>query len=163
LQPPGDHVIHAGTTLIVTNEVTDPDTPPSFLRFSLPSGPMGATLDPVTGVFQWTPAFDAALSTNQVVVRVTDDGLPPLSDENDFQIVVLPTPMLGGITIDQSRVEFSWIAAPGTRYRILYTENLTAPVWTNLTGDITATGSVVTVTDDTGPAPQRFYRIQIVP
>ncbi len=76
------------TTLAVTNTATDVDTPPNALTFSLNAAPEGMTIDPTSGVIQWTPTETQGPSTNVVVVRVTDDGSPLLSDTESFAVVV---------------------------------------------------------------------------
>jgi outer membrane protein assembly factor BamB len=40
------------------------------LTFDLQGAPMGATIDPTTGVFSWTPTEEQGPSTNDIVVRV---------------------------------------------------------------------------------------------
>lgn len=161
LAPVVDRMLHAGTTLTFTNAATDPDTPSAFLRYSLMAGPAGAVVQPVSGLFTWPTAPETPATTNRVTIRVTDDGLPPLSAEQSFAVVVLPPLALGGIMIDQGRIRFTWGAVPGTRYRIQYTEDLNGGEWLDLTGDVTAVEREVVVEDDLGAAPQRFYRIEI--
>ena len=65
---------------------TDADTPASELRYEAIRIPVSATLDPVTGLFEWTTdEFSGGLFFN-IDVRVTDsDGL---SDERRFRITV---------------------------------------------------------------------------
>jgi hypothetical protein len=58
-------------------------------------------------------------------------------------------------------VSFTVQMPAGTRYRIEYKNDLNAPVWIPLGPDATASGSAVTVTDDTAANGQRFYRAVI--
>jgi PKD repeat protein len=69
-------------------EARDPDLPANKLTFSLLNGPEGMTLNPTTGELSWTPAESQGPSTNLVVVEVTDDGTPPLSDRKAFTVFV---------------------------------------------------------------------------
>ncbi len=58
---------------------------------NLPSAsniPEGATIDPVTGVFRWTPTEAQGPGKYPITVRVTDDGTPPLSAEQTFTVTV---------------------------------------------------------------------------
>ncbi|MEM7168367.1 MAG: putative Ig domain-containing protein, partial [Planctomycetota bacterium] len=55
------------------------------LTFLLPTGPDGASIDPVTGLLEWTPTA-AQIGDQSFTVRVEDDGL--LFDEQSF---TLPT------------------------------------------------------------------------
>lgn len=92
--------ITSGGTVELTAAATDEDVPEDTLTFSLVGTvPPGATMDPVTGDFSWTPP--SGLGTNFVTVRVTDNGVPPLYDERDLMIIVTPTngtPVLDAIT-----------------------------------------------------------------
>ncbi|PYI89890.1 MAG: hypothetical protein DME26_00045 [Verrucomicrobia bacterium] len=54
--------------------------------YSLENAPTGATIDPATGVFSWTPTEAQGPSTNDIVVRVTSNGLV---DRRTFTITVL--------------------------------------------------------------------------
>ena len=77
------------TTLSVTNSASDPDVPAQSFFFSLaPGAPRGAHIDRVSGVFSWTPARQFALTTNFITVRVTDNGVPSLTAEQAFTVIV---------------------------------------------------------------------------
>jgi len=55
-----------------------------------------------------------------------------------------------------------WNSEPGRRYRIQYKREVTAPIWTELPGVITATGNTSTTTDTTvAGEPRRFYRVAL--
>ena len=64
--PPGlstleDIVGDEGTPLTFTASATDSDTPANSLVFTLgPDAPTGASIDPDTGVFEWTPTEETA-------------------------------------------------------------------------------------------------------
>jgi ELWxxDGT repeat protein len=88
LAPIVDFVIVPLQTVTFVARATDPD-PNATLRFSLdPGAPAGATINPVTGRFSYTPA--SSLPRQSVTVRVTDNGLPPLSAVQTFTLTVLP-------------------------------------------------------------------------
>jgi hypothetical protein len=75
--------------IVASFVASDPDSPASRLTFSLdPGAPPGARIDPVTGLFMWFPARQQARSTNLITVRVTDDGVPPLSATQVFTVIV---------------------------------------------------------------------------
>src|SRR5207244_1908622 len=76
------------SALVVTNTASDADLPSNTLTFALVSGPLGAAIDPNTGVLTWTPSETQGPSTNTITVKVTDDGEPALSDPNSFIVVV---------------------------------------------------------------------------
>lgn len=76
------------TTLTFTNSATDPDG--NALTYSLdPPSPSGASVNPTTGVFTWTPTEAQGPVATNVTIRVTDNGSPPLSDAKTFTVTVL--------------------------------------------------------------------------
>ena len=88
LPVPGTQVIDELTTLTVTNVATDPDLPANTLSFELVSPPPGAAIEPLTGVFTWTPAEAQGPGTNTVTVQVTDSGVPRLTTTGSFMVIV---------------------------------------------------------------------------
>jgi hypothetical protein len=61
------------------------DTEGEELTFSLDGEPTGATIDPETGEFTWTPNAAGEVT---FTVRVSDDGTPSLSDDQQVTINV---------------------------------------------------------------------------
>src|SRR5439155_6323033 len=53
-------------------DATDGDPPAQTLTFSLVSGPLGATIDPGTGVFAWTPTESQGPGSYPFQVQVSD-------------------------------------------------------------------------------------------
>ena len=88
LTPISDQTINVGVMLQLTNIATDPDVPPQSLVFALLSAPTNATLDIASGVLNWRPLVTQAAATYPFSVVVTDDGSPPLSARNNFQVTV---------------------------------------------------------------------------
>jgi VCBS repeat-containing protein len=80
--------IAEGSELTFTATATDPDLPPQSLTFSLGQAPAGATINPATGVFTWTPSEIQGPVTNVVAIRVTDSGALPQRSTNLVTIVV---------------------------------------------------------------------------
>ncbi|MBN8248772.1 MAG: lamin tail domain-containing protein, partial [Verrucomicrobia bacterium] len=79
-----------GGTLVVTNQASDSDTPPAVLRFSLPAGaPEGVTLDPATGVLRWPTTESDGPGSHLIVIRVTQGGSSPLSDQYTLGVTIL--------------------------------------------------------------------------
>ncbi len=83
-----DQVVQQGGTLTLTLAGTDADVPANSLTYAIDNNSLpGATLEPATGVLTWTPTEAQIPSTNQISVRVTDNGTPALSATRTFQVV----------------------------------------------------------------------------
>ena len=90
--PIGDRSINEGTSLAFTVSATDPDG--DAITYSATGLPTGASFDPSTHIFTWTPdytqagvytvtftASDGNLSASQnVVITVANINLPPIID-----------------------------------------------------------------------------------
>ena len=55
LEAVGDQTVDEQTLLSFTATATDADVPANGLLFSLSGEPVGASIDPNSGVFTWTP------------------------------------------------------------------------------------------------------------
>jgi hypothetical protein len=74
----------------VGDYVSDPDQPGQTLHYSLAAGaPAGATIDPDSGVFSWTPPMDQPVGSYSIGVVATDSGAPPLSASQTFTVNVV--------------------------------------------------------------------------
>jgi hypothetical protein len=154
-----DQIIHAGTTLLLTNIASDSDVPAQTLTFSLEPGfPAGAVIDPATGLCAWNTTAAQAGTTNPVTVRVTDNGTPALSAAGSFTIIVVAAPTFQAMTAGTNGVTFSWSAIPGATYRIQYKDGLNDADWISLTPDVVAEGPTASLMDPIA-SPQRFYRV----
>jgi hypothetical protein len=83
---PAQQVAETGS-LAFALSASDADVPAQRLTFALVSGPVGLTVSP-SGAVAFRPTEAQGPSTNTVVVRVTDDGVPPLSATNAFTVLV---------------------------------------------------------------------------
>ena len=159
-----DQIAFSGTQLTVTNYASDNDTPVNMLTYSLePGAPAGAFIDPVNGLFTWTPGTNQVPGTNVVTVRVTDNGVPCLSDTQSFSIAVVSGPVIESIVASGGSVTIRWSAVPGRRYRVQFKSALNDPIWTDLPGDVTAAGTAASKTDSMLSETQRSYRVVLVP
>ena len=85
----GNKTVLLGSTLTFTAVGTDTDLPPQTLSYSLTgSVPAGATINATTGAFSWTPTAAQAGQIHTFTVRVTDNGTPNLSDEEQITVGV---------------------------------------------------------------------------
>lgn len=84
--------ITEGVTFTFPVLASDLDAPAQRLTYALGLGaPADASLDPITGVFSWTPAEEQGPGLYAIVLSVTDDGIPPLTTSGSFTITVLET------------------------------------------------------------------------
>lgn len=160
LAPIADRTVTLGQAVALTAVGGDDDFPAQLLTYTLDAGaPAGATINPATGHFLWTPAVGQAPGTHVITVRVTDNGLPALSAARSFTVVVRlpPTATIGRNGSGSVNLAFGTFA--GKTYRVEYKDSLSAAVWTPLGSAILANGDSLTVPDNLGANPQRFYRI----
>jgi hypothetical protein len=155
------------TTLIITNTATDSDIPANTLTYMLAVAPTNALIDS-NGVITWTPVSAQVGTTNLFITVVTDDGLPPLSATNSFEVIVnpapvIPPPVIQSITISNGIAVVTWGSVSSGIYRLQYIEDLGGTNWTDVLPDVQATGSTATATNATGNSTQQFYRIMVVP
>ncbi len=84
LAPIGNQSVKLGSQLRITASASDVDGDP--LTYSLDSGaPKGASINPTTGLFTWTPS---RTGTYILTVRVRDNGSPVLDDYETITITV---------------------------------------------------------------------------
>jgi hypothetical protein len=88
LDPINAQIVDEGALLSFTVSATDPDLPANTLTLSVSNLPEGATFDPATGVFSWTPSEAQGPGSYDVTFTVTDDGVPPLSDAEVVTVTV---------------------------------------------------------------------------
>lgn len=85
LYPIGTKTVDEQANLTFTVSASDPEN--GNLTLSADALPTGASFDPVTGVFNWTPDVGQAGSYT-ILFTVTDDGDPMLSDSEQITIAV---------------------------------------------------------------------------
>ena len=154
----------------VTASATDVDTTQT-LTYGLSSPPANMAINPTTGQITWTPLATQAPSTNTIVVTVTDNGTPPLTDTNSFTLTVFATNTvpantvrLTSFSIINGLATLSWTSIPNRTYHLQYKNALTATTWTDVLLDIVATDTTTTVHPTLDPAvPTRFYRVALLP
>jgi len=77
-----------GRQYVYDVNATDPDEG-DVLTYALAERPDGMTIDPTSGLIQWTPT-EAQIGTHAVVVEVADRGTTPASTRQSFEITVTP-------------------------------------------------------------------------
>ena len=87
LVPIGTRRVAEGSQLTFALSASDAEQAIQRLVFGLVRGPDGLTVSS-NGLVNWKPTEVQGPSTNQVLVRVTDDGQPSLSHTNSIEIIV---------------------------------------------------------------------------
>ena len=158
-----NRTVNPGQAITFNATATDTDLPPNTLTFSLVNPPAGASLDGSSGSFNWRPTVAQANTTNTVQVRVTDNGVPPLSDNELFTVIVNPlapvvlTPV--GYTNGQFTLKINGTTGPD--YIIMTSGNLTS--WADLITNLSPT-TPFQRTDTNAPlSTNRFYRVRLSP
>jgi len=158
-----NYSVFAGRLLVAKAVASDPDQPLQSLAFSLdPGSPTNAVIQSNTGLFSWDTELVDAPSTNQITVRVSDDGVPPMSATATFTVSVLPRPNVTAIeSAGNGGCKITFVTVPGKNYRVDFKDDLNATDWQILEPESTATGESLSITDPTVQA-QRFYRIVVL-
>jgi hypothetical protein len=103
-----------------------------------------------------------ASSAARIKVQAAGNIFFAISPGN-FSLIVVPPPVLQPLRLSKGGAQLTWSAIPGRIYRVQYKATLAATNWTDLRPDITATASTASTTDAISGAPQRFYRILLLP
>jgi uncharacterized repeat protein (TIGR01451 family) len=67
-------------------------------------------------------------------------------------------PIMRTVSVLNGVATVTWDSVPGETYTLQCKGNHEDPIWINIPGNVTATGTTVTKTDQVGPSPKRFYR-----
>src|SRR5262249_26463700 len=71
--------------------ISDPAQPAQTLMYALAAdAPAGASVDPSSGVFTWTPDSNLPVGVYSIGVVVSDNGSPPLSASETFAVNLVP-------------------------------------------------------------------------
>jgi len=162
LAPIADQTVAAGQILSFTVQASDIDTNQA-LTFSLDAGaPAAAAIVSTNGAFSWATTAADAGTTNQVTVRVTDNGTPSLSDAKTFTAIVLLPPITVSLALSNQDLAIAWNSVSGQTYRVEYKNDLSATTWSNLEPDVPASGPTASIVDALTNG-QRFYRVRLLP
>lgn len=76
--------------------------------------------------------------------------------------IVTARPTVSDITVSGATVTLTFTTQPGLSYRVQFKDDLGAAEWSDLPGDVTATGSTTSKSDE-HHGVQRFYRVRVLP
>jgi hypothetical protein len=148
-----------GTMITFTATATDDDQPAQMLIYSLDAGaPAGASINGLSGLFTWTPTGSQSGTTNEITVRVTDDGSPTLSHTRSFTVLVTRELKVTEIEVNGGVVTITWDSTPGRSYRLQRKINLNDD-WSDTGGLINANSVSTSTTDTVGANTRQFYRV----
>jgi uncharacterized protein (TIGR03437 family) len=110
LTSPGNQTVSENSPLSFTLSASDADAVQT-LSYSMTNAPAGATLNPATGAFSYTPGFDVASQANpsatfNVTFTATDNGSPARSANQTISLTVnnlnrTPTATPQGVTLNE--------------------------------------------------------------
>lgn len=154
-----DVVVAPGRPVLLAVAGTDADFPAQLLSYSLAAGaPDGATIDVLSGLFEWSTDISFARTTNEVRVTATDSGVPRLSASRTFSIIVTAE-LQARIAKAGDDVIIAAEVLPGRTYRLEFKDSLDAPEWLPLGDSAVAATATISFSDSPGANVQRFYRV----
>jgi len=101
LDPIGDKTVDEGQLLEFTISATDTDS--ESLTYSASNLPSGATFNPATRTFSWTPGYDQAGAYPDVHFAISDGSL---TDSEDITITVVNVVPMSEFQIDHAKIDF---------------------------------------------------------
>jgi hypothetical protein len=116
-------------------------------------------MDSTTGQFTWTPTAVQAQTTYTITVKVTDDGVPPLSDSGSFAVLVTAGLRINSIALVGETLTLAWDSVPGKTYQMQRADSLMSGSWTDLGAAIQAADPMMEQTVAVGTGVQEFYRV----
>ncbi len=149
-------VVHAGTPFSLQLSATDPDLPANTFTYSLVTGPSGATVSPA-GVVNWSVPASAAFTQASFTVRVTDNGSPALTDDEDFQLTITGTLAVLTTVRAGNQLTITWRSIPGEIYRLVSSDTVPAAQWNDIPGDVPATSGTASKSVTIGTTPGGTY------
>jgi hypothetical protein len=139
-------------------DATDPDIGDILIYSLTGSIPEGMTIDPASGVINWTPTVNQ-FGDNNVNVEVSDNGSPVGSDSQSFTVIVDLAGSISGTVISDAAgpaVEGSTVTIAGT------TVSTTTDVEGNYVIDKVPVGTHDVVVTQSGRATSKVQSITII-
>jgi hypothetical protein len=132
------------------------------LTWSLLTNPPGVTLTS-NGIFSCCPTMAQSPSTNPVLLRVSDNGVPSLSATQSFAVSVNRpvTPQMASATMTNGLFAFEVMGDFGPDYTVLMSPDLTN--WTALSTNSSPPMPFLWFDPESGTDAMRFYRIKLGP
>jgi len=80
-----------------------------------------------------------------------------------FRLTIPAAPVFLSAKKGGATLTMTWKATIWETYQMVFKTNLTQVNWNNLGSTVLGTNAVMTTLDTTGPDPQRFYRVILLP
>ena len=151
LSPLADRTVNLGNNLIFVATATDADLPANALTFSVdPGAPSGAVIT-TSGTFGWNPgANQVQPGIYPITIRVTDGGVPALSDAKTFNATVQPAgtgaPVVnnpGDMTVQAGTVvDRTVTGSDPNNLPLTFTKGFGSPVFMTVTTTSPTTGNI---------------------
>jgi len=163
-----NQTVNVGQTVALTASATDTNAPPLTLTFSLSSAPADAIFTQINNTnaaYYWRPSVPDANTTNPVILKVADNGLPSLSATQSFLVMVNPL----------TTPAFSSVAVSNGQFTMLVTNRIVGPDYAVLGSSNLINWSTLFITNSPPTAsfewtdtnalilPAQFYRIKTGP
>jgi acyl-CoA thioesterase-1 len=158
-----DRTVNVGQTVAFTASATDTDSPPQTLTFALLAGATNATFNSNSGAFSFRPIVMQANSTNNFMLKVSDNGSPSLSATQSFYVAVNPLTAadIGNISVAGNQLSFQVSGQNGPDYAVETSTNLSQ--WNNVFTTNSPALPFTWTDTDSAAEPQRFYRVKLGP
>ena len=124
--------------------------------------PAGATSTDLTIYPVGAPG---SAGSQQVVLTIAPDVAYSVGAPDRATITIAdPGPIITRLSQNSDGgAQLSWSSEPGRVYRVVYKNSLSDTGWAELSGDITATASSISWTDNALPVSgQRYYQVRVV-
>jgi hypothetical protein len=132
------------------------------------------------GIDSWTDTTRYVMAVDNVVVTSVPQGTPlvVLGDEAKSAGLEAPAkpllakavefsqtlpPEISSVVVTNGIAVISWVAVPGTSYRLQFTEDVGSTNWFDVAPDVRPTESIANAVDIIGNSPRRFYRLLRLP
>jgi hypothetical protein len=155
--------MHGGAVLRLAIPAVDADVPANALEFVLEDAPADATVDP-EGWITWSSSLWDVGTTHPIVLRVTDDGVPPLSVRGEFHVSVVEPLRIDSIGRGESGIVLIWRGIEGARYGVEHTDDPLSSAWAELGAVVVSSGGPTMVVDPLVELDRaRYYRVVHLP
>jgi hypothetical protein len=108
----------------------------------------------------WTDAVRySMLVDNIVVTSLVNNSLNSIKPVTPLD----SAPIIKSVVLKDNAAVITWTANPGSVYRLQFKDDFNSPKWLDAEPDIIAKDTEASATNSIVGAPQRFYRILLLP